>query len=528
MPLTPEQIKMYRQQYGLEGPAEEETVETTETIEDPEARIARLEAEAEEIALQGASPVGEEEEFSFEETIPEKKGFGQGVKEAFNSRVNKAADAQIKAKEGKQKGVSAAIQTLGQGAGFVGDIGFEALKAVTPDKIERKVGNAFGKIAATEPVQKVVGKVNEFAERNPEAAANIGAFGNIASLVPVGKSAQLLGKGAKNTVKKGLGTATGFAAKQTAKKQAKNFDTVVDMVKENVPKSSRPDSDFVKGVKNQGLSRKGLFKADELLPSEKDIARARAVQDVIDPKKPLDENQFRVAREIGDHSNTKLEPFLKENPAPYHWIELKDYLDNKGSRKMFKGAKDTTDIYDAVMDDVLEIAAKHEPNTYGLWKARTEIDNLIEKRRRAFGKDPARLTGIDQAAMDGRNAINDFIEDSLKFKDMTLANQVDEYMDVLAQRGIKLDSPELVKEELRKHFGLEVLPENELNAMIFRNHMKRLKYLYEAEENLAVKQAKLSGIDKVGQWMKRNPKTTKAAKLIGGAGAAGVGLKIID
>jgi hypothetical protein len=118
----------------------------------------------------------------------------------FKTRTNQATDAQVKAIEGKQKPISAAVQTIGAGAGFINDLGMEALKSLdkvfTGGKVGELASSYLEKAASTPENQQRIKQLKGWAEAHPEAAANLGAFVDIASLVPVGKVASVTVKGA--------------------------------------------------------------------------------------------------------------------------------------------------------------------------------------------------------------------------------------------------------------------------------------------------------------------------------------------
>lgn len=140
---------------------------------------------------------------------PPKQSFLGGIKEDFGKRVDTAANAQVKAVEGKQSDASAALQTIGQGAGFVGDIASRGLSAVTPDAVGDIALKGVQKVAQTKPVQDLSAKYQEFKAAHPEAAANAESLGLI--------STTLLAPGAANVTAKGAINAVGSAAKTTSK-----------------------------------------------------------------------------------------------------------------------------------------------------------------------------------------------------------------------------------------------------------------------------------------------------------------------
>jgi hypothetical protein len=139
-------------------------------------------------------------------------GFVEGVSTAFSKRTNAAADAQIS----DQNPLSKILQTVGQGAGFVGDVGFEGIKALTPEPVEDVVEEAVSTVASTKPVQDVVQRYESWKEQNPEAAANLEATVNIASIIPAIKGGQLAIKGAAKGTEAAL-TTTGKGLAETGK-----------------------------------------------------------------------------------------------------------------------------------------------------------------------------------------------------------------------------------------------------------------------------------------------------------------------
>lgn len=141
-----------------------------------------------------------------------KEGFFSGIKEDFGQRVETAADAQLRAIEGGQSTKSAALQTIGQGAGFVGDIAMRGLAAVTPDIVERGLTSAVGKVAETETAQDVARKYSSWKLQHPEAAANLEAIGNLSQIIPVGA----IGAKGSQAVVKGALVGTGKAIEGTA------------------------------------------------------------------------------------------------------------------------------------------------------------------------------------------------------------------------------------------------------------------------------------------------------------------------
>lgn len=156
-----------------------------------------------------------------------KSSFGQDIKESFKLRTDKLSESYLRQQQGKQSVGESILQTVGQGAGLIGDVAFSGVSrlasAITPDAIEKPAVEASKKLitkaVSTPLVSGAVSKYQKFAEEQPRAAANIGAVGNIASMIPVGKAGSVAGKVVGKTA---LNTAkiVGKAGEQVATKGA--------------------------------------------------------------------------------------------------------------------------------------------------------------------------------------------------------------------------------------------------------------------------------------------------------------------
>lgn len=140
----------------------------------------------------------------------EQAGFVSGIKADLEKRGQNINEAFNK----DQSFLSKTLQLVGQGAGFVGDIAGEAIKsvgrgvsAITPDVIEKPVVEGAKKLgvgilntelgqAGLKAIEGGVESYNQFKQANPETAGNLEAVINIASLFPIGKGAEIAGKGA--------------------------------------------------------------------------------------------------------------------------------------------------------------------------------------------------------------------------------------------------------------------------------------------------------------------------------------------
>lgn len=144
----------------------------------------------------------------FTSATQEESSFMQNIKRQFRERVDTAAEAQLRSIQGEQSLGSGTLQTIGQGAAFVGDVGLEALKVAVPKDLEELVAQTLSNIGQNKTVQGVAESYMDWREEHPEAAGNLEAVVNISGLLPVGKVGQLGVKGAAK--------GTSFVARKSA------------------------------------------------------------------------------------------------------------------------------------------------------------------------------------------------------------------------------------------------------------------------------------------------------------------------
>lgn len=192
---------------------------------------------------------------------PEQSGFVAGIKEDLAKRGENINEAFNK----DQSFASKTLQLLGQGAGFVGDIVGEGVKAVgrgisaiTPDVIEKPVVNTAKAVgvgilntplgqAGLKAIEGGMESYNQFKQANPETAGNLEAVVNIASLFPIGKGSQMAAKGAIRG-----GEVVGGVVKPVVATVGKGVDKALDIAK-SAPETVR---NVATGVKNvAGITR---------------------------------------------------------------------------------------------------------------------------------------------------------------------------------------------------------------------------------------------------------------------------------
>lgn len=109
-----------------------------------------------------------------------------------------------------------ALQAVGAGAGAVGDIAQKGLEFIPGVKsLEGALGGLVGDAANTPLGQSVVSTAQQFTQQHPELAKDIGAVGNIASVIPLFKGVGLAADAVKTGASKAFeGSLAGMAEKE--------------------------------------------------------------------------------------------------------------------------------------------------------------------------------------------------------------------------------------------------------------------------------------------------------------------------
>ena len=143
-----------------------------------------------------------------------------GLKEELEQRGTEMLKAGERYQLRKQTFPETILQAGGQIAGGITDVALAGVKAITPEFIEEPIKKGLQKIGEIPVVQDMAMKYQSWATQNPRAAADLEAVVNIASLIPVGKGAQVAGKGVLKGTEVGFKTvgATGRAGKAVGEK----------------------------------------------------------------------------------------------------------------------------------------------------------------------------------------------------------------------------------------------------------------------------------------------------------------------
>jgi hypothetical protein len=308
---------------------------------------------------------------------------------------------------GEQGLASSALQTAGTAAKSFSDIGFEALKRVTPGFIKEPIKKGITKVAETETAQKAVNSYSNWAKDNPEKAANLEATANLASIYPTSKAGSIL----TNTA--------GKAAKETGQKLIVQAEkSAIDKAKDYVYKLVKPIE--TKANKISDVSRTvekgdGIFKRSVIAPTKEEGLMAKAVGQI---KGIKPENTFQQNFNIIKQHTKELANSLRDEISSYKIVvprkEIMSKL-NKAAKSLKESpliVGDAEKTAERLLLGAKKIISENTGDVSGLLKARKQFDNwVLSQKPKAF--DATAENAFSLANREIRNSLNDLLDSKI-------------------------------------------------------------------------------------------------------------------
>lgn len=338
--------------------------------------------------------------------------FGSTLKE-YGQKYGAIAERVWNPKEGKVMGqnpLSSGLQFTGTTIGLAQDLVFDVAEEITPKPVKEVLETGLNKLLQTKAGEEVIQfaqQYNDWAQHHPQAAADIEAIFNIASIIPAGKGAQLGIKAAT----KSLGTVETVAktgVKATEKKLvARTFDEAVDIVKPVLTKKQKTEA-----IKFGDLET-NIIGTTKIKASELDNRIAKSVEGIVAKEAKVEDNIAAIRASISEKGET-VSAFLKEHDAIFNKKQLRSQIDQIKDEHsiLFRGDESIRKAYDSVIDEYFKILDRHPKNLSGAWEARKEFDDLVRDRLpKAF--DDVGNNAQKQAVRDVRQAVNGYIHERL-------------------------------------------------------------------------------------------------------------------
>lgn len=392
------------------------------------------------------------------------EGFIKGVGGDLANRVGQEGKVLSDTFTGKISPMSGVVQTVGTGAGAVGDVVGQAAKGLyeglVPDAIKNPVNNATTGLiqgAVNSPIgQGVMRTYDNFSRANPEIAGDIGALGNVATIFPVGKVASIAKDAAVESLGKGA------------------LVNTVDAVTPELTAKSASSA-----AAKQGLVKSGLLGRITTAPDPYLKQVAKTVLDNVP-------NFTKLATYADKVNETRKAVYLLAN-------QLKNDVAASGK-----------DIIYPFKELSSAMGAVEKP-----WEIKSDavLTRQFELARSAALKYARESGGTVSGLFDARKAFDRVVED--QFPNLYDRKNAPMRSAITAMRNVMND---FIEKKLPDGFG-------------FKKRLKLQSHLFDAIENMAPKAVKEIGSN---SFAIRHPLLTSAAKtgakVIAGGAAAGLGL----
>ncbi len=455
MALTDQQIKDIRGKVGLD-PNTGAILQKPSTSSGISPRMKRLKAIADEqknvLSKQGDINKIEEK----------KPGFLARLGEIFAERSGKIKESFHRSTTEFQSPPETAVQVISQGIGGVYDAAAAGVSAIAPDFIEKPIVGALGAGAKAVGLDKAAVKIDEWAKKHPRAAMDLEGLINIASILPVGKAAEVTSKTALKGAERAIAnTAERKALKITAE--------ALEVVKPELSKAEK-----ITALGAGRASKKGVLGTLEIAPSPRDLDVAKSVSGLVSKKKDVVGNIGAVRGAIRKEAESTIVG-LEKNNAIFNTSQLSSKLRSIEKPPLLVSDATLNNAYSIAQAKFLDFVNKQPKKLSGLLKARKEFDVWVEKQ---FPKifDDARYSPLEKAIKDMRNAANDFVAEKLP------------------------------------------------DGSIYKNSLRKQNLMYDAISNMAEKAYRDVGTSVIDRLSKKYPTATKIIKYGGAAGIVGTGV----
>ena len=342
--------------------------------------------------------------------------FSKGVASAFKERVGSAGQEQFRSEEGGISPLRATLRTIGQGAGFVGDVGFEVLKLLAPKSVEDVAKKGAQKIGETEIAQDLMGKYSQLKEKYPEAIKDVEAVLNIGALLPVGKATQFGVRGAKQTIQKVDNVITNMVTKSERQIESSILKRFEKGVKPNLQGKATPTQlsnyrdDVISAVKTINQNKINLSYTDDLgdIIKGQNPKTLQQLSDSIDQTKKTIYKQYdnlaKSANKAGLQIELKalaneLDTVIDSKSLSLTNPQAIEYASDLKNRLVTRSKLDATTAQEVIQNYNNALQAFYKNPTYDN-ASRAAIDSLVaNKLRESLDSGITGLTGKEYQAL---------------------------------------------------------------------------------------------------------------------------------
>jgi hypothetical protein len=312
-------------------------------------------------------------------------------------------------------------------------------------------------------------------------------------------------------------------ANRAENKVINQFDSIANLISPKVTPTTAEDLITKKSGGIMGINQHDIIDYSNN-PQIKNAVEA--VKDIVNPSETAGTNKNLVLGTINNISENQVKPFLKENPVPFNFQDLRNSFDQVQPSSALKADPSAFANYSRVKEDLLNtIAGKIKsitanPNNLTdmneLWDARKLVDKKINQELNMNLGD-AQYAGAKAAAQDFRQQFSSFIKDSLLYPGMMeKVNKANEILGHMSSIGQDI-TPEM-KDALYTRFGINPTMVDEARSAAFSNAMDKMSSMYTAVDGLSTKikgDLGKSTISRVVKAVKDHPVAAIGASAVG-------------
>lgn len=425
--LTPEQVTQFRTSAGLSATPPSPTVKGSNDIINQRKSALGLDQPAPKVPK---PDLGDYSADAIEGGV--NKITSSISRGAYNLRADTAQGGIL----GSVKAIGHEAETgLGVASGFLQTL-FSPVTAVINDTASHLSDNPLvQKIAMSgfgDAIQKGENGFNDWAQKHPELATNLSDALNVGLASMTGNEPLKIPDTA--TLKSDLG-----GLKTKATDILGGAKDKVSSIKNNLVGTSSPLSDLAdatSGVANKksrisALEQTGavdkksnsiagtkqtLLRGIKSEPTGVDLARAKDVQGIVNPKASPVDNLTSLNKEISRISEEEISPALEKagkttpisDKAP-GWNTTVQRLNDIPKPDIIRADATLDKTYDLVRNRMIEQIKKQPATVKGLWDARKSFDSIVKEQYGDVAFDSEKNTAIKRAITDMRRTVNDII-----------------------------------------------------------------------------------------------------------------------
>ena len=370
------------------------------------------------------------------------EGFLSEVGQGITKRGQQLKDIVARTYSGQQTPIETGLQTAGTGIGALTDVVGAAIGAIPGVKPALgAIGQAGMAIPGAKEVVSAVG--SKWASLSPRTKANLGAVGNIASILPIGKAGEI---GSKAIIEGAGKAVASITEKLGAKAGEKELNNAISAVAKDVGFMTKKEK--LAMVRSGDVTPQEIWKSAAPVVSDEE---KRLAQKFL-PQLGSGSNVEKATR-MHDYitaGSKEMEKYLTDNKVIFNEATFRKYMMDTLNSVYPKGVNEGMK-----KNLVTTLLAKMDTkDMLGAWRSRIKFDKTIAT---LFGKEG--LSAANELKTAVRNGLNDFIDSRItdstykaKLKDLSDAYKV---MDQVAKKAIPEMSAGKIKAFMAKYPFIE-------------------------------------------------------------------------